>query len=184
MNIFEIKNSTAQPTMEILLITPFKEIWDRDLHTHKGMAIKEFTYIEFMCSPKKTNPFWGYIELKERSDKIIERIFPNKEWQPDNLIAEAINIYREFLKKASPSLNYLDSAMQGIIKVQDFFKTVDLNKTNSKGALLYKPRDITTALSDTEKVIKNLDNLREKVVQELLDAGKTMNNRKISEFEE
>lgn len=191
MKLFNVINQVVMPTTEILLIYPFKDIWERDYSEHKFYAIKEFTFIEFMCSPKKTNPFIGYSNVEERAKKIISNIY-NKElvhetvtkWQPDDLVIEGMKLYREFLLDASPSLTFLESAENACEKLKQFFNTVNLNQTNVKGALLYKPRDVTSALKDTESVVKQIFALREKVEQELFETSKTLKNRTINPYEE
>lgn len=192
MKIFNVINQNVFPTTEVLLISPFKEIWERDVSEHKFYAIKEFSYIEFMCSPKKSNPFNGYTDLEIRSKKIKENLY-NKEvvhksiaelWKADIFIEDGIKLYNEFLYEASPSLSFLKAAEEACEKLKNWLSTVDLNQTNVKGALLYKPVDITNALSKTEIVIKQLFTLREKVEQELFDTTKTMKNRVINPFEE
>jgi hypothetical protein len=185
MQIFNVnKEGSVTPTEEILLIYPFSEIWNRDYTGRHSLAAKEFTYIEFMCSPKKTNPFYGYTKESIRSEKIIEKVFRNSDWKPDDLILEGMKTYRELLKDASPSLSYLESAFSALNKLKDFFNNVNLDARTPKGALLYKPRDVTIALGDSEKVLKQLLILQDKVQQEMLDSGKTKRNRVISIFEE
>lgn len=191
MKLFEVVEHRARPTTEVLLIYPFKQIWERDETWKNSLAVKEFTYIEFMVSPKKTNPFYGYASQDERSKKIIQNLFEkdpqfnttNNQWQPDILVNEAIEVYRTFLSEASVSLSFLESAKKAQQALQDFFNNVDLDARSPTGALLYKPKDITNALADTEKVIKTLNNLGEKVEQELLESTRTRNSREIGHFE-
>lgn len=192
MKLFNVVNQVVLPTEEVLLISPFKEIWDRDFSEHKFYAIKEFSFIEFMCSPKKTNPFSGYIDKVERAKKIIANIYSREavhrsiadKWEPDDLVIDGCKVYLQFLNEASPALDFLNATEEAIEKLKQWFKTVDLNKTNAKGALLYKPVDITNAASKTELMIKTLVTLRDKVEQELFDNTKTLKNRKINPFEE
>ena len=60
--LFTVENAVAKPNVETLLISPFKEIWERDTSSDKSQAIKEFTFIELMTSKKKTNPYAGYAD--------------------------------------------------------------------------------------------------------------------------
>lgn len=192
MKLFNVINQVVMPTTEILLISPFKEIWERDYSEHKFYAIKEFTFIEFMCSPKKANPFIGYTDKEERAKKIIANIYSKEivhvsiadKWMPDDLVIDGMKVYIQFLKEAAPSLSFLESAEKACDTLKDFFNTVDLHQTNAKGALLYKPRDITSALKDTESTIKQIFALREKVEQELFETSKTLKNRVINPYEE
>lgn len=193
MELFIIQNKIVRPTVEVLLITPFDIIWERDSNSDKSFAIKEFSYIEFMCSPKKTNPFYGYDE-KLRSQKIIENIFKNNTtvvirgtqivlYEPDRLVLDAIEVYREFFYKASPSLQYLESALEGSKKVQMFFKTVDLTLVNKAGSPIYKPSEVTRGLKDSFDVMKSLEQIREKVEQELYDTVKIKGGKDVGMYE-
>ena len=51
--LFTIESKIVKPYTETLLISPFREIWERDTNAGKFTAIDEFTYIEFMTSVKK-----------------------------------------------------------------------------------------------------------------------------------
>ena len=61
---------------------------------------------------------------------------------------------------------------------------IDLNERNTRtGMPLYKPKDISGAINDSEQNIRTLHNLKEKVEQELFEAVKTRSNRQINPFE-
>lgn len=191
MQLFNVINNNAQPTTEVLLIYPFKDIWERDITPHRNGAIREFTYIEFMCSPKKTNPFYGYIDLEKRAKKIKENLFSKENveklitWKADDLILEGIKVYTEFIKNASPALNLLDSCYTAAKGIENFLNTENvLTKTNGRGMPLYKPVDIMRAIKEMEGIVKSLNGLREKVEQELYETSKTRGNRKTNRFEE
>ena len=47
---------------------------------------------------------------------------------------------------------------------------------------IWKPRDITSALNDTEKVLANIKSLEKKVEEELFEETKTRSNKQISPF--
>lgn len=184
MNLFILENNIAKPNLETLLIEPFKTIWERDTDEHKSQAIKEFTFIEFFCSPKKSNPFAGYSE-DVRDEKIIEVIFKNTpNWKPDEEVQEAVELYKQFFFNSSPTLNFLNAAKEGAKKLQDFFLNFDLNEKTKAGTPVYKPKEISTALSDSFNVMKTLNSLDEKVQQEIYEAVKTKGNRDVNPFEE
>ena len=86
--LFTVENSVAIPNTETLLISPFKEIWERDKSKDKDRAIKEFTFIELMSSKKKTNPYAGYSD-EIRFEKLKETLF-GPEWEQDALIEQAL----------------------------------------------------------------------------------------------
>jgi len=179
--LFIVENQRAKPSTEALMLYPFKDIWERDDSSDKGIAIKELSYIEFMCSPKKTNPFFGYSE-EDRHTKIVEFLF-NLGYTPDGLVQEGMRVYKDFFYNASPSLSFLESAREGAEKLKKFFSDFDLNEKNDKGVLLYKPKDITTALMDTFNILRTLNSLEEKVYEEIYESTKSKGNREINPFE-
>jgi hypothetical protein len=57
-----------------------------------------------------------------------------------------------------------------------------LAERTKAGSMLIKPKEITSALRDTEEVLKNLENLEKRVHEEMKKA-KTISNREIGHFE-
>lgn len=185
MDIFEVKNGRAIPTEHALLIEPFKSMWEKDTTKDKGTTIKNFTFIELMCSRKKSNPFIGY-SLEDRYGKVAKNIFGDEKLDPsksDPQIVEAMSVYNEFLLEASPSLSYLRAAFAAADKLKYMLETVDFSERTNGGSAVYKPSDITNALKQTPDVVRTLENLKEKVENELLEEAKTRGAREIGLFE-
>lgn len=179
--LFEVENSIAKPTAETLLISPYKEIWERDKSEDKQQALKEFTFIELMSSKKKSNPYAGYDD-GVRFEKLQELLF-EEDWEMDELVEAALVKIHEFQTEASQTYRYYISTVKAAEKLRDFFDNFDIMETNEKGALLYKPSDITRAINDTDKVLQNLNSMKEKVEQELFEQTKTKGNKQINPFE-
>lgn len=179
--LFNISNKTVQPTTEVLLIYPFKDIWDRDTSQNKEEAIKEFAYIEFMTSLLKTNPYKGFpVEIrKERicSDLKIDTYIWN-----DELVKEAMLQVERFQKEASPTYSLYIAAQECNNKLKELLESLDGNERNDKGMPIYKPKDITGALLDVEKVANSLNNTKKKVEEELYEETKIRANKEISPF--
>ena len=180
--LFEVNEKVVFPNSETLLISPFKEIWERDKSKGKENALQEFAYIEFMTSMKKSNPFRQYPE--DKKEEIVKgEVITQVDWHPDVLIEEAIEKLKVFQQEASTTYNYYMSAKTAAEKMQDFFNNVDITAVNPKTFNpLYKPRDITSALNDTEKVLANLKALEKKVEEELYEETKTRSDKQISPF--
>jgi len=181
--LFQINEKIVFPNEETLLISPFKEIWERDLSKDKNKAIQEFAYIEFMTSMKKSNPYRQYPEnIKETIIK--KAIIKEEDWTPDILIIKGMELVIKFQREASATYNYYMAAKMAAEKMQEFFREVDVNERNGKGLPVYKPRDITSALNDTEKVLANLKSLEKKVEEELYEESRIRGNKEISPFAE
>lgn len=180
--LFVVENNVAKPNTETLLISPFKEIWERDSSEDKSQAIKEFTFIEFMTSKKKTNPYAGYED--EKRFEILKEAYFSADWEMDTLIEKGLIQLREFQIEASETYQYYISATKAAEKMRTFFNTFDINERNERnGNPIYKPSDITRALNDTDRVLQNLNAMKEKVEQELFEQTKTKGNKQINPFE-
>ena len=179
--IFTIENRIVKPQLETLMIQPFKEIWERDHSEHKAQAMLEFSYIEFMVSVKKTNPYVGY-SPEERHARVLKDVMGGS-YTPDEVVERAMDWLSDHQFKASASLRYYQSARKAANKLQHFFDTFDMGTTNIRsGAPLYTPKMITSALVDTESVLQKLDAIEQKVVNEIFESVKTKADKKISVF--
>ena len=186
MDIFVVRDGKVSVTPEVLLIYPFNQIWEEDT---EELAIRKFTFIEFMCSRKKSNPFIEY-KMDERPSKILISFSSNENDEiinaipTDELVISAMDVYNKLQNEASISLRFYESAIAAAEKMNEFFINFDLNKVNFKtGTLLYKPADITRALKDVNEVLKTLGGLKVKVQQELYEDVKGKAGREINHFE-
>lgn len=183
MKLFEVNDGIVNPIPEVLLIYPYKDIWERDKSPKKVVASIEFAYIEFSCSYKKTNPYIDYPE-EIRKEKIKEGLIRNlPDWNPDELVLKGIEVYKDFQTKASPSLMFYEAALTGVRKLQAYYTSLDMNKMNKQGTPINKPSDVARGLSLTGSVLSNLESLREKVEQELFDSNRVRGNRNVNPFE-
>jgi hypothetical protein len=179
--LFTVQSKVVSPTTESLLIFPFREIWERDDSKDKRFAIEDLSYIEFMASIQKSNPYSGYPE-NERPSKIIKDIITRAEWdQTDPLIQAGIIKLKEFQAEASVTYNYYMAAKSAAEKMQHFFINFSMSDVNLRtGAPIFKPKDITSALNDTSRVLENLNTLREKVDNEIFEEVKKKGQKVVS----
>lgn len=180
--LFQIQGRAVFPNPETLLITPFKEIWERDKSEKKEEAISEFAYIEFMTSMMKSNPYREYPE-KKKKEVVTKDIMGDTDWQPDNLVKAAMRKIEEWQEEGSLSYKYWVSNKRAAEKMINFFSTFDMNERNAKTLNpVFKPKDITTAIGDAEKVLKTLDTLKTKVDEELFETQRNKSGKEISPF--
>lgn len=180
--LFKVEGKVVLPHTETLIIEPFKTIWDRDTSEDKSEAMFEFKYIEFMKSTKRTNPFAGYPEQK-RHEAILDNQSIRMDWQPDKEVLRAMDWLEELQEEASPTYNYYKSVRLAAEKMQSFFNTFNMSETNERtGNPIYKPRDITSALKDTEDVLTKLDSIEKKVQEEIYETSRKRGDKLISPF--
>lgn len=180
--LFRVEDRVVKPNDEVLQVPPFNEIWERDKSPNKEVALQEFTYIEFMTSALKTNPYRGYSE--DRKSEVIKRdVVHIENWQPDILVLKGMDKIKEFQREGSESYSLYLSAVVAKNKLQDFFNTFNMNKVNMKtGAPIYKPKDITAALQDLDKTIISLQSLERKVEEDLFETAKIKGQKEVSIF--
>ena len=182
--LFKIEGKKVTPNPETLLISPFKEIWERDNSEHKTMAMKEFAYAEFMTSMMRSNPYSGYNE-KMKEGAIMKDIFGGEKWHPDDLVYAAMNKIDEFQNDASPSMTLYKAALHAKENLEEHLRTFDIlgaeNRTQN-GSMIIKPADVTRALKDMIDVSASLENMRTKVQEEMFESRKVRGDKEISPF--
>ena len=179
--LFKVERRRVIPNTETLLLYPFKDIWERDTSKEKKLATEDLSYIEFCTSVKNTNPYAGM--PKSQVEAVVRKdVISREDWQEDQLIKDGKAYLDKMQREGSPTYNYYMSAKKAAEKMQDFFDNFDLTKDiNVKtGNPMYKPGDITRALNDTSKILKNLDDLKQKVDNEIFESTKEKGGRKES----
>ena len=66
--------------------------------------------------------------------------------------------------------------------IENFFNTFELDETTDKGALKLKPKDVTGAMLDLDRVVTSINTLKKKVEEDTFEAVKTRANKVISPF--
>lgn len=182
--LFQIEGRAVFPNPETLLVSPFKEIWERDKSKNKENAIQEFAYIEFMTSMLKSNPYREYPEAKK--DEIIRKdLITQIDWNPDELIEKGIQRIIDLQTEGSITYSYWMSNKAAIEKMISFFNNFDIDERNFKtGNPIYKPNDIINSVAGAEKTLTTLNTLKSKVDEEIYEKNKNKSDKIISPFAE
>lgn len=193
LDIFEFKDAKLGLTIDVLAHPILRRIYDRDEDRHKGEALMQYTYLNYMCSFKKSNPFNGYPNLEERRIKIIASIYKEKTkeeklellvfYTDDVLINLCIEVLNKIYETCSPSLRVYKAAIQGAHKVSEFMNTVSLSEKTNSGSAVYKPSDVIASIKESKAMVIALNDLKNAVDSELVEASKTVKNRGINYFE-
>ena len=183
MGLFVIENQKALPNAETLLISPFKDIWEADSSPKKEIAIDQFTFIDFLCSFSRDNPFFTYTDLEEREEALLSFFKRDVRKESPALIGQAVEMYQQQID-ALPSMVFYKSSLAAARKLAVFFDTFSMDSVNPRtGNPLYKPAEITRALKETSDIIRTLQAMHQQVMQEMTDAGKGKGGREINFFE-
>lgn len=184
--LYIISGRSLEPNPNMLLIYPFSKIWERDTSPLKFTALREFAYITFMASMGVDNPYKSYDPILRRL-KVKEDLFTKEGtlWEEDNIVLEGIEKIESFQQEASASYAYYMSALNAAGKLRDFFDDFSMTTLNPKTGLpLYKPKEITSALIETEKVLQTLASIKKKVEEEIYQASRIKSDKKTSKYAE
>lgn len=182
LSLFVIENNRAKPSEAVLIHPLFSEIWERDTTEHKSQAILEYTYMEFLCTYRKSNPYGG-MTVSRRSKELGKDLFDNSSFLPDILLSSCIKKYLE-LQELSIEIQTLKSAKEAIQKTNTFFEKLDYTKETTSGAMVIKPKDVSVALQEMASNLEVLKKLQEKVEREIYTEGKTTKDRVVQLFED
>lgn len=164
------RNHMAYPSDYARTIQAFKDLITRDRGSKddsqgrkKYQAAREFAYIYFMEDP--SSPYYS-LPKEEKKAKIISQVFP-EEWEPDDKVKKAQEVYRNSVE--SISVRLLRSAYKSIHELRDYFETVDLQERDDNGKPIHKAKDVIKSLSDLGSVVEGLEKLEERVKAEKKD---------------
>lgn len=169
--LFDIDKSKIILNPDVLAIPALKKIWDRDKTKDKEKAMKELSYIVFLCDFHSP-----YKDLRsDEKEKIIKNdIFGDDNWKGDKSIEEAIEIYNRL--QITPSMRMLQSSKIAVEKVAKWFEEVDLTKEDGFGKLLYSATDVSRNLKEIGSIVKSIASLEKQVKTELTEVSVRGNN--------
>jgi hypothetical protein len=166
MELFDIKGNKVTLNAQALMIPAFKKLWDRDTSTDKEKALKEISYIVFKLN--YNSPYQAYKE-EERERQLKKDFFGDLKWNPDTLVKEAFNKYRDFHN--SPSLRMLEGSVIAAEELADWLLNVKehLAERDRMGKPITTAKDIVVNLEKIGNVVKSLAVLKEQVEKEQLE---------------
>lgn len=180
--LWEIVNGQLIVSEHALMIEPFKTIWSSDPDIKHSNALKVFMYVELVCSPKKSNPYFGYNE-EDRVPKVKREVFRDENYQTTTFMMQGVMKYKELLEHSSPTYSMLMSTLAANEKLNTYLNEFDFDERNKSGMMIIKPSDITKALKEIPDIAKGIILMIEKIKHELVEDSKTRSNREIGQYE-
>lgn len=180
MRVFEIHNNKIQVTEHALMVPVFKEIWDRDQSKEKTRAMRDLSYIEFMCNPRTSNPYYGRGERDKMKALAID-LYQNEDHEPDEDVIKAIRWYRRTLNEALPSLSMYLSVKNSVDVLSHYFRNAEVD--DDTGAINTDANKLMANVLKSKELLANLDDLRQAVESEIFTVLSHKGNKKINPFE-
>lgn len=170
----------AQPRPEAAEIGAFRTLIDRDSSEGKREATRELSYVYHMCDTD--SPYFQSVGDKEvRKEELIRDLWDkDSDWKPDEEVKKAIKYYREH--HMTPAQQLLESALEGVNNLRDYFKDADPMARDENGRVVWKAKDIVSNLSKIGDVITGLKELQEEVEKEQVKGGDNRGNVEVNRF--
>lgn len=161
MKLLTMVNNEISIDTHAIGIKEFKNIWESDTSATKNQAKQELTFVYLFA-------YWDTIyknyNEKERLEVLRKDVLDDQE-VPQRVL-DAIIKYKDMQLIASPSIVFLDDHIEIMQSLREYYKRIDWTARDIKGALLYKPKEVTGAMKDAEIVIKKCKTLKEDVLRE------------------
>ena len=163
MDLLTIKDNVAIPSPYVLTIQEFAKIVNRDKTKSKDRSTKELAYIYFFCD--HASPFSVYGE-DVRSDEVKLSVFGETKWEPDSAIQAACEKYKKL--KETSAVRLLIAAKESVVKLENYFKDIDLTLSDDNGRPIFAAKDLVANLSKMGDVINGISKLEDLVKKEKL----------------
>ena len=153
MKLIEFDGLEFKIADEALLVRPIRELFQKDKSKKKEEFWKQISYLWFMCDPRSTYMYLVDDDSRAREIKLQEGL--GEDWEPSELLKEAMDIYRKQTITTASLL--LEGMRKGIENVRKFLSEVNLFAVDEKTQKpLYQVSTITSALKQVPELAKAL----------------------------
>ena len=172
-DLFDLKNRQVTFAPQALMIPEFKDLWDRDKSKGKEKALREISYVYFLADFK--SPYVSSLspEILERT--VAKDFLKDENYEPDSKVLAAIDKYREL--QTTPSMLLLEASLKTVHNLTEYLQNVDLQERDKNDKPIYKPNDITGALSKIGNIVESLQKVKENVEREIMHTAKLRGQR-------
>ena len=149
MKLIEFDGMEFKIADEALLVRPIRELFQKDKSKKKEEFWKQISYLWFMCDPRSS--YMYLVNEEERAKEIKMQEGLGEDWNPPELLRDAMTIYRKQTITSAAIL--LEGMRKGIDKLSTFLgETTFSDKTVAAmtNALKQIP-ELSKALVEAEK---------------------------------
>ena len=179
MKLFKYEGYKITISEEALLLRPFKAIWKRDRSQNKEKALMELGFIYFFCDIRSDYQY--IVDEDARKESIKEGEGLPKDWEPDDILLEAMNFYNTF-KPTSALL--LEDTRFAVDKLRKLLREIDLTQTDDKGKPIYTLNTITATIKQVPSLVRDLDEAERSIAKEIAQNDKARGSQTKSIYED
>ena len=152
MKLIEFDGLEFKIADEALLVRPIRQLFEKDKSAKKESFWKQISYLWFMCDPRSTYMYLTNSEKRSAEIKAQEGL--GEDWEPGELLKEAMDIYKAQCVTTSSIL--LESMRKGIENVRGFLEEIDLSAVDKNGKPIYQVSTMTMTLKQIPDLAKAL----------------------------
>ena len=149
-DLIYIKDNKAVPSSYAKTLVEFKTL-----------KIEELAFVYFMIDHR--SPFALY-EWEQREKEVKNSIFGDKKWSPSSKVLEACDKYEKLIETSA--IRLLKAATESIVKLEKYFRTVDLTLMDDNGKPIFHAKDLINNLEKMGRVVDGLGKLEDIVKRE------------------
>ena len=151
MKLIEYDGVEFKIADEALLVRPIRELFQKDKSKKKEEFWKQISYLWFMCDPRST--YMYLVNEQERAKEIKKQEGLGDDWEPSELLVDAMNIYRS--QTITTSAILLEGMRKGIDKLSAFLGETSFSEKTvaSMTSALKQIPELAKALSDAERAL-------------------------------
>lgn len=148
MKLIEFDGVEFKIADEALLVRPIRELFEKDKSKKKEDFWRQISYLWFMCDPRSTYQYLVDEEARAKEIKIQEGL--GEDWQPSDLLREAMTIYRKHTITTAALL--LEGMRKGIDKLSTFLGETSFSEKTvaSMTSALKQIPELSKALVEAE----------------------------------
>lgn len=152
MKLIEFDGQEFKLADEALLVRPIRELFTKDKSKKKEEFWRQISYLWFMCDPRSTYMYLVDEDVRSKEIKLQEGF--GADWEPSELLKEAMDVYRKQTVTTASIL--LESMRKGIEQLRKFFSEFDLFKLDKNDRPIYQVSTMTAALKQVPELAKAL----------------------------
>lgn len=152
MKLIEFDGIEFKVADEAFLVRQIRQIFEADKSKKKESFWQQISYLWFMCDPRST--YMYLTDENQRAKEIKAQEGLGENWEPSELLKEAMDVYRKQTITTSSLL--LEGMRKGIENVRKFLSEIDLFATDKNDKPIYQVSTMTAALKQVPELAKAL----------------------------
>ena len=172
MKLIEFDGMEFKIADEALLVRPIRELFLKDKTKKKEEFWKKISYLWFMTDPRSSYMYLTDPNLRAQEIKKQEGL--GDDWEPDELLVEAMDIYR--MQSVTTASILLESMRKGVEQLRKFFSEFDLFAVDKNDRPIYQVSTMTAALKQIPELAKALSEAEKELAKDFATDDKARGN--------